>query len=143
MTEFQYIFVFFFLGWSVTVAGTYQDDMAPDVEMRLCFPKKSPKTDDGDTDQQYRQKINDMNCITNFNNHHTNGTYHRQYSDISNENYSTGRNGNTSAGGGAAATSALTAPPPPPSSSSNLNPKRTLSKSIPGKENIYLYFNEK
>lgn len=27
------------LGWTVTVAGTY-DDMAPDVQMRLSFPKR-------------------------------------------------------------------------------------------------------
>lgn len=29
-------------GWTVTLAGTYGEDMAPDVEMRLSFPKKSP-----------------------------------------------------------------------------------------------------
>lgn len=28
-----------FQGWTVTLAGTYQDDMAPEVEMRLSFPK--------------------------------------------------------------------------------------------------------
>lgn len=28
-------------GWTVTVAGTYSDDMAPDVQMNLCFPKRS------------------------------------------------------------------------------------------------------
>lgn len=27
-------------GWSLTLAGTYREDMAPDVEMRLSFPKK-------------------------------------------------------------------------------------------------------
>lgn len=26
-------------GWSVTVAGNYHPEMAPDVEMRLSFPK--------------------------------------------------------------------------------------------------------
>ncbi|XP_031638331.1 probable serine/threonine-protein kinase DDB_G0282963 isoform X2 [Contarinia nasturtii] len=28
-------------GWTVTVAGTYSDDMAPDVQMHLSFPKRA------------------------------------------------------------------------------------------------------
>lgn len=33
-------------GWSVTVAGTYKDDMAPDVQMHLSFPKRTASTGD-------------------------------------------------------------------------------------------------
>lgn len=28
-------------GWTVTLAGTYSDDMAPDVQMHLSFPKRA------------------------------------------------------------------------------------------------------
>lgn len=28
-------------GWTVTLAGTYSDDMAPDVQMHLSFPKRT------------------------------------------------------------------------------------------------------
>lgn len=32
-------------GWSVTVAGNYHEDLAPDVEMRLKFPKQQIKNE--------------------------------------------------------------------------------------------------
>lgn len=35
------LFRFLPLEWTVTLAGTYQDDMAPDVQMHLSFPQRS------------------------------------------------------------------------------------------------------
>lgn len=39
-------------GWTVTVAGTYSDDMAPDVQMHLSFPNRS--TSQGNKPKPYR-----------------------------------------------------------------------------------------
>lgn len=117
-------------GWSLTLAGTYRDDMAPDVEMRLSFPKKSPKDDDTERSQHRRQRTivehpklsNDLpphhHLNNNFENPSSNKTnYHRQQSDVSNENYQQ----HSSRG--------IRPSLPMPA---HLNPKRTLSKSIPG-----------
>lgn len=41
MSDFDTVFVMKKKGWTVTVAGTYSDDMAPDVQMHLSFPKRS------------------------------------------------------------------------------------------------------
>lgn len=117
-------------GWSLTLAGTYRDDMAPDVEMRLSFPKKSPKDDDTEhTQAQRHRSIIDHPKFSNglpphhhLNNNFENPTsnkagYQRQQSDVSNENYSQH----------SSRTTRPTLPLP-----AHLNPKRTLSKSIPG-----------
>lgn len=41
-------------GWTVTLAGTYGEDMAPDVEMRLSFPKKSPPPSSANFNKVYK-----------------------------------------------------------------------------------------
>lgn len=97
----------YILGWSLTLAGTYNDDMAPDVEMRLSFPKKNGKAD-SDT-----SSFNKKNTFKQDNGNYQN--YQREQSDISNENY----NSNNRA--------AL-----PTAGSGNINPKRTLSKAVIG-----------
>lgn len=101
------------LGWSLTLAGTYNDDMAPDVEMRLSFPKKNGKAD-SDTSSLSRKNTNRPD----------NGNYQnfqREQSDVSNENYQLNNR------------AAL-----PTAGSANINPKRTLSKAVSGKRNFLL-----
>lgn len=80
--------------------------MAPDVEMRLSFPKKNGKTD-SDTSSLHKNTFKQENG--NYQN------YQREQSDVSNENY----NSNNRA--------AL-----PTAGSGNINPKRTLSKAVIG-----------
>ncbi|KAG4066145.1 hypothetical protein HA402_010347 [Bradysia odoriphaga] len=94
-------------GWSLTLAGTYNDDMAPDVEMRLSFPKKNGKTD-SDTGSLNRKYSNSYK--------QENGNYQsfqREQSDVSNENYQLNNR------------AAL-----PTAGNGNINPKRTLSKAV-------------
>lgn len=105
--------------------------MAPDVEMKLCFPKKSPNINNENT-TKYTQHSNqytnnnleyEMNYdiggdpIENMANQNYNYQQQQQHQQQSaypydNNNYSYQQ----------------PALPPPP----NLNPKRTLSKIIPG-----------
>lgn len=109
--------------------------MAPDVEMRLSFPKKSPKTDDDTTTKSYRSNNNHHRSTihhpmisetgakfsTSNNNYYDPQyhQYHRQKSDLSiNDNYS-GRKQQPHH----QRTATMNA----------INPKRTLSKSNPGK----------
>lgn len=93
-------------GWTVTLAGTYGEDMAPDVEMRLSFPKKSPPPSSVNVNKVYRfpshQKYFDDSLS------------HRD--TCSYDSYATG-NGNHAA---------LL---PPPNGNYN-NPKRSLSRNI-------------
>lgn len=101
-----------FLGWSLTLAGTYNDDMAPDVEMRLSFPKKNGNAD-VDTAVSNRKSAYKQE----------NGNYQnfqREQSDVSNENYQLNNR------------AAL-----PTTGSANMNPKRSLSKSVVGKNEIF------
>lgn len=104
------------LGWSLTLAGTYNDDMAPDVEMRLSFPKKNGNAD-SDT--------NSLNRKTTYNKQQ-NGNYQsfqREPSDISNENYQLNNRAVLPATG-----------------SANVNPKRSLSKSVIGRTEFSIIF---
>lgn len=97
------------LGWSLTLAGTYNDDMAPDVEMRLSFPKKNGKGD-SETAPINRKYSNSYK--------QENGNYQsfqREHSDVSNENYQLNNR------------AAL-----PTAGNGNINPKRTLSKAVIG-----------
>lgn len=113
------LFFCIFLGWSLTLAGTYRDNMAPDVEMKLSFPKKTINNGDDLDSSKSQEKEKYLN-------NNMGNLYQRQSSDISNENLNTNR--------------AALPPPPPPTQqqqptpgSQNLNPKRTLSKVTPGK----------
>lgn len=45
-------------GWTVTVAGTYSDDMAPDVQMHLSFPKRSISQGNKSRDHRIIQQTN-------------------------------------------------------------------------------------
>lgn len=106
----KYKILNFLLGWSLTLAGTYNDDMAPDVEMRLSFPKKNGKTD-SDTSSLNRKITNSFKQENgNFQ------SFQREQSDVSNENYQLNNR------------AAL-----PTTGSANINPKRTLSKAVVGK----------
>lgn len=117
------------IGWSLTLAGTYRDDMAPDVEMRLSFPKKSPKDDETEQHQRQRTIVEHPKFSNGLPPHHQRlnnnfenpslkkAGFHRQQSDVSNENYQ------QHSGRGIRPTLPMPA---------HLNPKRTLSKSIPG-----------
>lgn len=80
--------------------------MAPDVEMRLSFPKKTGKTD-SDSSSLNRKNIKQDNG--NYQN------YQREPSDVSNENYNLNNR------------AAL-----PTTGTGNINPKRTLSKTVIG-----------
>lgn len=91
--------------------------MAPDVEMRLSFPKKNGKTD-SETSSINRK-------ITNFCKQE-NGNYQsfqREQSDVSNENYQLNNR------------AAL----PTTAGSANINPKRTLSKAVVGKKTNFSF----
>lgn len=82
--------------------------MAPDVEMRLSFPKKNGKTD-SDTSSLNR-KTASARKQDNGNYHH----YQRDQTDVTNENYNLNNR------------AAL------PCTTGNVNPKRTLSKTVIG-----------
>lgn len=87
--------------------------MAPDVEMRLSFPKKNGNAD-SDTSSLNRKNTNSYK--------QENGNYQsfqREQSDVSNENYQLNNR------------AAL-----PTTGSANINPKRTLSKAVIGKPNF-------
>lgn len=99
----------------MTLAGTYNDDMAPDVEMRLSFPKKNGKGDSetGFLNQKYSNSFKQENG--NYQ------SFQREQSDISNENYQLNNR------------AAL-----PTTANGNMNPKRTLSKAVIGMVDILL-----
>lgn len=50
-------------GWSVTVAGNYHEDLAPDVEMRLKFPKQQIKIE---TESQKSRNDDESDFYENF-----------------------------------------------------------------------------
>lgn len=83
--------------------------MAPDVEMRLSFPKKNGKTD-SETSSLNRKNTNF--CKQENGNYQS---FQREQSDVSNENYQLNNR------------AAL-----PTAGSANINPKRTLSKAVVG-----------
>lgn len=93
----------------MTLAGTYGDDVAPDVEMRLSFPKKSPtpSATSANFNKMYKfpthhQYFNESQT------HRDNGTY---------DTYGNGINGN------------YAAVLPPPTNNNN-KPKRSLSRNV-------------
>lgn len=47
-------------GWSVTVAGNYHEDLAPDVEMRLKFPKQQIKNETQDSQKDRNEDESDF-----------------------------------------------------------------------------------
>lgn len=93
--------------------------MAPDVEMKLSFPKKSPKDSDTPPSSQH-------NKITNNNWPYEMGGYKREPSDISNNNYQQSyANQQNPYDDSRPNQPALPV-------ATNLNPKRMLSKKNPG-----------
>ncbi|XP_037922504.1 serine-rich adhesin for platelets-like isoform X2 [Hermetia illucens] len=89
-------------GWSVTVAGSYNQDMAPDLEMRLSFPK--PGGSGGLQHQQQsitsnqtvhqnvsdRREIHHHQRVTNGNNIYSESHY--QDEDLLNDNFTRSNN---------------------------------------------------
>lgn len=93
--------------WTVTVAGTYSDDMAPDVQMHLSFPKRSSSQSKKIDKSTHVQRSIDLTkdaepeLDTNSN-----------YNDTDSQNFNA---------------KAAILPPPTPQSM-KLNPKRSLTK---------------
>lgn len=87
----------------MTLAGTYGDDITPDVEMRLSFPKKSPSP-------------NNNRKVYKFPSHHQKPNYFpngfASHRDAPFDDYANGQHG------------ALLPPP------NNYNPKRSLSRNV-------------
>lgn len=54
-------------GWTVTVAGTY-DDMAPDVQMRLSFPKRPIGASQCQQIAYANEELNEFEALDNYRN---------------------------------------------------------------------------
>ncbi|XP_055547377.1 uncharacterized protein LOC129731420 isoform X2 [Wyeomyia smithii] len=130
-------------GWTVTVAGNYNPDMAPDVEMRLSFPKQpnsastSKPIVSGVTASSKRTNNSTIDSTLNGHDssYQSRGGSSKRY--IEDAHHIPGRNGqnytlldNDSYGGSQGASRAALPP------TNGLNPKRSLSRSdgIGGKE---------
>lgn len=96
----------------MTLAGTYGEDMAPDVEMRLRFPKKSPPP-------------------VNFNKVYRFPSHQNYFNDSMSHRENCTYNGYDNGNGHHAALL-------PPSNSNYNNPKRALSRNIID-GTIYIY----
>ncbi|KFB52077.1 hypothetical protein ZHAS_00020264 [Anopheles sinensis] len=131
-------------GWTVTVAGNYNPDMAPDVEMRLSFPKgaSTGSTGSGGKSQitagsgsvatsngnmlQHQQDTN-SNYHANGLTHPAGGRHHRQSQQ---QNYAVLDHLDGSVGyvGGSRNSSRAATLPPPQPPPGGLNPKRNLTR---------------
>lgn len=97
-------------GWTVTLAGTYSDDMAPDVQMHLSFPKRSSSQSKKIDKSTHAQRSIDMakDAEPEFDTH-------SNYNDSDSQNFN-------------AKAAAILPPPTPSSQSIKFNPKRSLTK---------------
>ncbi|XP_052566873.1 uncharacterized protein LOC120413947 [Culex pipiens pallens] len=137
-------------GWTVTVAGNYNPDMAPDVEMRLSFPKQQTQVNGtgangallGNGGSPARRGASGKRAPANGHPSPVNGhgamnghdTRTKQY--IEDTHHIPGRGGQNYAlldddsyvGGGNGRGNGGRAALPPPPPQPGLNPKRTLSR---------------
>lgn len=125
-----YVWFLYLSGWSVTVAGSYNQDMAPDLEMRLSFPK--PGGSGGLQHQQQsitsnqtvhqnvsdRREIHHHQRVTNGNNIYSESHY--QDEDLLNDNFTRSNNHHQ-----------FQALPPAG------NPKRTLTRIVSGLSKVH------
>ncbi|XP_062556383.1 uncharacterized protein LOC134221206 isoform X3 [Armigeres subalbatus] len=119
-------------GWTVTVAGNYNPDMAPDVEMKLSFPKQSNASSGNQaigSGSASNKRISHPNGPDSSYQSSANAGHRKQY--IEDAHHIPGRGGNSNYGahdddsyGGSRGTARAALPP-----STGLNPKRTLSRS--------------
>ncbi|EDS36152.1 conserved hypothetical protein [Culex quinquefasciatus] len=138
-------------GWTVTVAGNYNPDMAPDVEMRLSFPKQQAQVNGtgangallGNGGSPARRGASGKRAPANGHPSPVNGhgamnghdTHTKQY--IEDTHHIPGRGGQNYAlldddsyvgGGNGRGNGGRAAALPPPPQQPGLNPKRTLSR---------------
>ncbi|XP_058056108.1 uncharacterized protein LOC131207510 [Anopheles bellator] len=133
-------------GWTVTVAGNYNPEMAPDVEMRLSFPKGSSTTATTTASNALtgggsggKSLMSSSAATTTHLQHDTSSTgyqqapgRHRQYMENGHggargrENYGVLEHGDAGYLGGGSRNASRAAALPPPV---GLNPKRSLTRS--------------
>lgn len=111
-------------GWTVTLAGTYCDDMAPDVQMHLSFPKRSSSQSTKSNNSNYlRQTVEESEKQQ-----ENNGNYEDEADSIVTEQQQEVQR------------KAAILPPPSPIPI-RLNPKRTLTKNCYGPGTInHIFF---
>lgn len=102
--------LFIRLEWTVTLAGTYQDDMAPDVQMHLSFPQRSSSQGKVMVKRQLRAASPSLQRPS------LNGNQHNVDDDDDDFNESIGND----------VQQAIM--PAQPTNQLNLNPRRTLSR---------------
>ncbi|XP_058118416.1 uncharacterized protein LOC131284706 [Anopheles ziemanni] len=134
-------------GWTVTVAGNYNPDMAPDVEMRLSFPKGAAgNASTGSTGSGGKSQLtagsgslatsngNMLQHQDTNSNYHANGLTHlaggRHQRQSQQQNYAVLDHLDGSVGyvGGSRNSSRAATLPPPQPAPGGLNPKRNLTR---------------
>ncbi|XP_041788408.1 uncharacterized protein LOC121603563 isoform X4 [Anopheles merus] len=113
-------------GWTVTVAGNYNPEMAPDVEMRLSFPKGAA-TGPGSGGKSALTSSSGGGSYSNANGV---GRQLRQAQQYADEHHQLDGGGYLGAAAGSRSTSrAGTLPPASSQTPSSLNPRRNLTRS--------------